>query len=153
MAVEAYMSNPLAFTVGDTIPCTLVNTGNYYVQLLLYFNGTLIKTVNAGQVTSYTIDPTSAEDDAIYAQIPNSLWGTAIVKVKTFSDASYTTQIGSDKDKIGYASINLSLVRPIFTNCEFTNTDEVIVNKDKYNNTLTTSNTNTLTNATDTCIS
>ena len=141
---EAYVTNSVNFTLGNNIPLTLSNAGNFYVQSLLYVNSTLIKTTNHGRVTSATITPTSGEVDSMYAQIPNATSCAMYVRIKTYSDSGYTSQIGSNKDKTGTMSINQTTNKPTFTDFAVANLDKNVANTDKYSNVLVTSSTSTL---------
>jgi len=142
---EAYITNTIDYTNESSIPLTITNSGNYFVRLELWVGATKIKTVDAGQVTSYTLVPTDAEENTIYALVPNAQSTAYTMRVKTYSDSAYTTQIGSDKDKTGTITFSASLCKPTFTDFALKNTDQSIVNKDKYNNTLSINNSNTLT--------
>jgi Siphovirus protein of unknown function (DUF859) len=146
---EAYVTNSVDFTVGNDIPLTITNDGNQYVQVLLYVNGVLKKTVNAGQVTSYTIEPTSGEEDTFYSEIPNATSCAMYVRIKTYSDSGYTTQIGVDKDKTGTMYIDTVANKPTFTTFAMSNVDKNVVVTDKYANELVTSSTATLLGSSD----
>jgi hypothetical protein len=141
---EAYVSNAVSFTLGTGIPLTIVNPGNFYVKAKLYVNGVLIKTENLGQVTSATLTPDSGEIAAAYAQIPNATSCAMYVRLETYSDSGYTTQIGSYRDQTGTMSINQTTNKPTFTTFTASNLDKNIVVIDKYGNTLITSSTTTL---------
>lgn len=141
---EAYITNSVSFVIGNSIPVTLVNAGLQYVQALTYVNGTLIKTQNLGQVTSGTLTFSAGEISNMYAQIPSATSCSMFVRIKTYSDSGYTTQIGSSRDQTGTASINTATNVPTFTTWAVANVDKNIVVKDKYENTLITSSTSTL---------
>jgi hypothetical protein len=149
---EAEITNSVSFTVGNNIPLTISNPGNFWVQAQLYVGATLIKTQNLGQVTSSTLTLASGDNDAIYALMPNSTSSSMYVRCRTFDSSGYSTQIGSNKDRTGTVSINQSINRPTFTDWALTSVDKAIEVRDKYNNLLTTSNTNTLTGSTNALI-
>lgn len=142
---EATVTNTPNFTIEDDIPLTINNPGNFYVKVKLYVNSVLIKTVNAGQVASYTIDTDTSENNSMYSQVPNATSISAFVRLQTYSDSGYTTQIGVDKDKSCTASVNTTTNKPTFTDYSVANLDKNVVVKDKYDNTLVTSSTETLT--------
>lgn len=141
---EAYVTNSVSFELEDDIPLTLSNAGNQYVQSLLYVNGTLIKTTNHGQVTSATITLNSTQIDNCYAEIPNATSCSMYVRIKTYSDSGYSTQIGSNKDKTGTMTIDQTANKPTFTTYTLENVDKTVDNTDKYSNTLVSSSTSTL---------
>lgn len=143
---EATITNSPDFTVGDNIPLTISNPGNFYLKALLYVNNTLISTDSIGQVTSYTITPDSGEISAMYAQITSatSMSTNTFIRIQTFSDSGYTTQVGSNKDKAVTASINTTTNVPTFTDYSVANVDKNVVVTDSYGNTLITSSTSTL---------
>lgn len=141
---EAYITNNVDFQVENDIPITLSNAGNQYVRTKLYVNSVLIQTDDFGQITSETITLDSTDDDNIYAEMPNSTSIAGYIRVQTFSDAGYTTQIGSNKDKTLTVSIDQTTNKPTFTTYSLSNVDKSVVVQDKYSNTLVTSSTSTL---------
>ena len=82
---------------------------------------------------------------AIYALIPNSVSIPTAIRIKTYSDSGYATQIGTDKDKTGTAYVDQTAYKPTFTTYTMANIDEALANTDIHGNVLTTQNTNTLT--------
>lgn len=141
---EAYITNAVSFQVGNNIPLTIYNAGSMYLKVKLYVNGSLIKTVNAGQVSSYTITPTSGENDSMYAQIPSATSCAMFVRIETYSDAGYSVRIGGDRDQAGTMTIDQTANKPTFTDYAIANVDKSIVVQDKYSNTLITSSTDNL---------
>lgn len=147
---EAYITTAsVNFTVADAAPYTAIafslwNGGSYYVQALLYVGGTLITTRNLGAVTSASFNLTDAENHSIYATIPSATSNSMYWRIKTYSDAGYTVQIGSNMDKAGTCYITDTYSKPTFTTYTIANVDEALANTDKYGNVLITSNTNTL---------
>lgn len=142
---EAYVTNSVNFTVGDDIPLTIWNGGNYWVKADLYVNSVLIKSVNLGQVTSATLTLDGTDDSNIYAQMPNDTSKAMFVRLRTYSASNYTGQIGGNKDKSGTASINQTTNKPVFTSPSFANVDKTINVVDTYGNALVSSSTETLT--------
>jgi hypothetical protein len=140
---EAYVTNDVSFTVGNDIPISLSNPGNFFIRSQLYA-GPLIKQTDHGQITSGTIVLGSTEDDAIYAQMPNALSMGITVRILTYSDAGYSSQVGSARDQGGAAYIDQNINKPTFTTYTLANVDKSIDVKDFYNNTLVTSSTATL---------
>jgi microcystin-dependent protein len=141
---QASITNSVSFQVGNNIPVTLNNPGNLYIKLRLYVNGVLIKTVNAGQTSSYTITPSGGENDSMYAQIPNAVSSAMYVRATTYSDSGYSIQVGSDNDKAGTMTIDTEANKPTFTTYTVANVDKSIAVTDKYGNLLITSSTSTL---------
>lgn len=146
---EAYITNAVDFTIGNDIPLTITNTGNMYLKIILYASATnggytSIKTVNAGQVSSYNLSPTTGEKNAIYALIPNQTSGYCSVRVMTYSDAGYTNQIGGNRDQTGIIDIDQAANAPTFTTYTVANVDKSVVVQDIHGNTLVTSSTATL---------
>lgn len=142
---EAYITNSVDFTIGNNIPLTLYNAGNMYVQSLLYVNGSLIKTTNHGQTSSTTVTLGGAYDTAIYAQTPNTTAVSMYVRIKTYSDAGYSVQVGGNRDQSGTAYVNTATNAPTFTTYTVASVDKTYNVVDKYSNALVTSQTNTLT--------
>jgi hypothetical protein len=142
---EATITNSVSFTVENDIPLTFSNPANYWIKCELYVNGALIKSQNFGQVTSGTLTLDATNDAAIYAQMPSVTSTSMYVRCKTYTTSGYTTQLGSNKDKTGTASINQSINLPTFLDWDLTAVDKAVAVKDKYDNTLVTSQTNTLT--------
>lgn len=149
----ATISNSVSFEIENDIPLTIVNPLNAYLKYELYVNSELIKTEQIGQVTSFTIEPDGGEESAMYAEMPNATSSGMEIRLSTFSDSGYTTQIGTYTSKAGTASINQTTNKPVFTTYELLNIDKNIVVKDKYDNTLVTSSTETLLGGTDKIIS
>ncbi len=139
-----YVTNTVDFTVGNSIPLTIWNGGNLYLKAELYVNATLIKTQTLGQVTSATFTTNSTENTAIYNQMANDLTKAMYIRIKTYTSSAYTTQVGTNQDKTGTASINQSISTPTFTTWTMANVAKSIAVKDKYNNTLATNSTTTL---------
>jgi hypothetical protein len=149
----ATISNNVSFEIENDIPLTIVNPLNAYLKYELYVNSELIKTENIGQVTNFTIEPDAGENSAMYAEIPTATSCPMNIKLYSYSDSGYTTLIGTFTDKSGTASIDLVANKPVFTTYELLNIDKNIVVKDKYDNTLVTSSTETLLGGTDKIIS
>jgi hypothetical protein len=141
---EAYVTNSVDFEVEDDIPLTITNDGNQYVKAELYVNSTLIKTQELGQVTSATITLDSSNDDDIYAEMPDATSVAMYVRLKTYSDSGYTTQIGVDKDTAGTVTIDQTTNKPTFTTYTLANVDKSIEVRDQDSNLLVTSSTATL---------
>jgi len=145
---EAYITNAVSFTIGNNIPLTINNSGSLYVKALLYVNGTLIKTSNCGAVTSYTITPTSGENDDMYAEIPSATSCSMYVRLQTFTDATYAVQVGGNRDQTGTCSIDQTANKPTFTTFTIASVAKTVDNTDKYSNVLVSSALNTLTGST-----
>lgn len=141
---EAFITNSVNFQVGNNIPLTINNAGSMYVKSELYVNGVLIKTTNHGQVTSATITLSGGDNSNIYAQMPNSTSQSMYVRIKTYSDAGYSSQIGGNRDQSGTVTIDQTINKPVFTTYSLENVDKNIDVVDKYGNTLVTSSTATL---------
>ncbi len=141
---EAYITNLVDFEVENDIPLTMVNGGNNYILAELYVNSVLIKAYQLGQVTAATLTLDGTDDDNIYAEMPNATSIAMFVRLNTFIDAGYSTQVGGDKDQAGTASVNQITNKPIFTTYTMRNVDWDIEVRDKYDNLLTTSSTETL---------
>lgn len=141
---EAYLTNNVDFTIENDIPLSIHNDGNLYVQAQLYVNGTLIKTQNLGKVTSATFTTNATEESNIYAQCPNSTSVGGYMRIKTYSDSGYTSQVGSNRDKNLTAYVNTTTNKPTFTNYSVANVDKTITVTDKYGNNLGSSSTSTL---------
>ena len=141
---EATITNNVSFEVEDDIPLTIDNPANYWLKALLYVDGTLIKTQELGQTTSTTLTLNSTEDDAIYAEMPNVTSEDMYVRLKTYSDSGYVTQLGDDQDKSGTVTIDQDANKPTFTSIPPVHIDKTVIVKDKYDNTLVTSQTLTL---------
>jgi hypothetical protein len=141
---EAKITNSVNFTVGNTIPLTISNPGNLYVQVQLYTNSTLIDTFNLGQSTGTTLTLTTPQINAIYATIPNQTSAACKFRVLTYSDAGYSVPVGNFQDKDGTVSIDTTANAPTFTTYTLSNVDKNVVVTDKYGDTLITSSTDTL---------
>lgn len=132
------------FTIGNSIPINFTNATTGYVQALTYVDGTLIKTQNLGQVTSGTLTFNGTQISNMYAEVPNALTVAAVVRLRTYSDSGYTTQVGSDSDKACTATVDSATNKPTFTTAVVENVDKSVAVVDKYSNTLVTSSTETL---------
>jgi len=141
---EAYITNAVSFQVGNNIPLTIWNGGNFYVRAQLYVNSVLIKTQDLGQVTSATLTLSSSDNTAIYNQMPNDTSKAMYVRITTFQNSNYTGQIGGNRDKSGTVTIDTAANVPTFTTYTIENVDKSIEVRDSYDNLLTTSSTQTL---------
>lgn len=147
---EAYITNTPNFTIGTSpVALNLWNDGSLYCKIDLYVDGTLIKTVNAGQVTSYNFTLGSTENDAMYAEMPSATSASGYFRVRTYTSGSYSVQVGGNKDKAITVSVNQTTNKPTFVDYDLFNVDKSIAVVDKYANTLVTSSTDTLLGATD----
>lgn len=140
----ATVTNSTNFTIENSIPLTISNPNNFWVRAELYVNSVLIKTQDLGQVSSATLTTNSGENSAMYAQTPNSTSVSSFVRLKSYSDSGYSTQIGSNQDKAGTASVNSATNAPTFANYSLSNVDTTITVQDKYGNTVASSSTQTL---------
>jgi hypothetical protein len=141
---SASVTNTVSFTIGNSIPLTFTNVANLYVQALTYVNGVLIKTQNLGQTTSGTLTFDGDQVNSMYSQIPNTTSCPMYVRLKTYSDSGYSTQVGANQDKTGTASVNQTTNKPTFTTFTVGNLDKTVANTDKYSNVLVSSSTSTL---------
>lgn len=140
---EAYVSNMPNFTIGDDIPMTIVNSGNFWLEYELYVGATLIKTEQIGQATSFLIEPDSGEITNMYDETPNATSVDSTIRIKTYSDSGYSVQVGSDRDKSCLASVNQATNKPTFTTFTVSNLDsKVVANTDKYANVLVSTTLN-----------
>lgn len=138
-------SASLNFTVGNTIPVTFTNPANYYVKaFLLAPDASEVSATAFGQVTNGTIPATTG----MYAKITTALTGTCTVRLKTYSDAGYTTQIGVDSDKTCTATIDSATNRPTFTvNPTLSSVAKTVYVTDSYNDVPSYTTIATLTNS------
>jgi len=141
---QASISNSVNFVIGDSIPLIISNPGNLHLKALTYVNGSLIKTQTLGQTSSISLTFNSGEIDAMYAQVPSGTSVGATVRLQTFTNGGYGTQVGSNQDKAGTASVNQTTNKPTFTTYTVANVDKTINNTDKYSNVLVSSSTATL---------
>ena len=142
--VEAYVTNSVSFEVEDDIPLTISNPNGAYLKAHLYVGATLIKSENIGNVTSHTISPSAGEVNSIYSLMSNVTSSSMYVRIQSYLESGYTTQIGSNKDKTGTVTINQTTNKPAFSAITVENVDKNVAVKDKYDNTLVTSSTSTL---------
>lgn len=141
---EAFITNSVNFTIGNNIPLTLTNSGNFYIKADLYVAGNLIKSQNLGQTTSTTLTLDGTNNSAIYALIPNTTSASMYVRIRTYTTSGYSTQIGGNRDKTGTVSVNQTTNKPIFTTFSIENVDKTVNVVDKYANALISSSTATL---------
>lgn len=141
---------------------TVYNSSNKYVLATLIVDGDIMAVYALGLISnpySWSVDLenqiylTGNVADNIYAKIPNNKntyqAGLAVtMRVQSFNDGGYTSQYGVDKDTSIYAiAVVESLCNPTFTDWELEEIDTEIIVKDQYDETLVTSQTQTLTDS------
>lgn len=137
------------------------NPDNRYLELECLYKiaseptYTSLETKQIGQVTSY--DASSFWNDATnidtFMQYLQGTSGASMIwRLKSYTDSGYTTQDGSDQDRttsVGVPNGGSSWAGPTFTTAELENVDQNIEVRDKYNNLLVTSSTETLIGSSD----
>jgi hypothetical protein len=139
-------------TIGDNLPFNVINNGNLWIRMTLeVWNGSSyvsVKTQDFGQVTSGTITLGSTENNIMYQAMPNNTSRSIRIRCFTHSSSAYNNQIGDTSEAIRTVSVNTAINTPTFTDCTIANLDKTIVNKDKYDNVLVSSSSETLTGST-----
>lgn len=145
---RATLSGNADLTIGNNKAYSLTNNGALYVRMEYWILGNggwyRVKNQNNGTGTSGTFTMSADDNNAMYSRMPNVTSASAIMRAYTYSDASYTTQVGDYHDVNGTVSINTTTNKPTFTDYAVANVDKSVEVVDKYSNSLVTSSTSTL---------
>jgi len=145
---RATTSSNANLTIGNNKSVSLSNPGGYYVRMEYWINGDSgwyrVKNQNNGTGTSGTFTMSSTDNNNMYSRMVNSTSKSARIRIYTYTSSSYDHQIGDYHEVSGTVSVNQSINTPTFTDWSVANVGQDIVVKDKYDNTLITSNTSTL---------
>ena len=148
---EAYIESSNAnFTIGTNPTFSIKNDGDLFCQIQLYVDNVLVKSFNAGTPQGNYTPPLGTTDyNNIYSKMVSETSDAIFWRVKTFTNSNYNVQVGNDRDKNATVYINTPINKPTFTNFVVSCLDKTITVQDKYNNTLATSSTATLTGGSD----
>ena len=104
-------------------------SSDFYSCILIYYGNTLIKTTGNLSNGENTIQFTTSEYNTLYNATKNvsSLSLTLKYVLKTYSDSSKTTQIGSDVNLNGIFTFVESKMLPIFNNFTYADTNSTTV--------------------------
>lgn len=148
---KATVTSTANFTIGNSIPLTITNNANLWLKATFaIWNGSAyvnIKTQTLGQVTSGTFTFDAGQISDIYAEMPNVTSANCRIRLNTYTDSGYTTDLGYN-DKTGTASIDQTANKPTFTTFTLEQQSKTHDNVDKYTNTLVSSDLATLTDST-----
>lgn len=148
---KATVTSTANVTVGNNIPLTITNNANLWLKATFaIWNGSAyvnIKTQTLGQVTSGTFTFDAGQISAIYAEMPNVTSANCRIRLNTYADSGYATDLGYN-DKTGTASIDQTANKPTFTTFTLEQQSKTHDNVDKYTNTLVSSDLATLTDST-----
>jgi len=146
---DATISSAGNLTIGDDYPFSVSNDGDLYIKAILYvWDGSAwdtVKTQNMGTpqgATTMTLG--STEDNILYDAMPNTTSASLRLRIYTYSNSGYTTQIGDYDDDTNTVYVNQTINKPTFTTFSVLNVDKNVGNVDKYSNTLSNNSISTL---------
>lgn len=139
MAVAASVSHLNDYTIGSNLTMTFDNPGNVYIQVLFYVEATLIGTFTLGQVTSASISLSGTQKTNAYNVIPNKQSSYDQVAVRSFSDAFYSNQLGSDQTVTGNVFVDPVTSPPTFATYTEDTISKTITVTDSHGVVVTTS--------------
>jgi len=118
---EATITSATTHTIETSLSYGLNNPAGYYVKLVYQIWNyptsayTTIKTSNCGTLSSGTLTFSGAENTDMYNNMPSNTNAPNKLIAYTYSDAGYSTQIGTAKEQPGYTYVNESINKPSVT--------------------------------------
>lgn len=117
---ETTITSSVSHTVGNSVALTFdEDLSSFTYNLTFKLSGTTIRTVSGLSSTTYTFNPSTAEEDSMYNVLKNAKSGTFTVFIQTYYDGH---PVRDGYTKSGTATVSSSYA-PLFSTIDYTDTN------------------------------